>query len=252
MALNVALYGKGMNRWTMTERGINSLSQSKDRLSIGPSNLHWDGNDLVIEITEWTVPIPRRVRGSIRVSAAALTEKAFNLDGHGHHYWQPIAPKSRVEVTFDKPGMNWTGDAYLDSNWGTEPLENGFKYWNWSRASLKDGAGIYYDSMTRDGDARQLALRFDGQGRCQELSFPDTVEMPAGRIWRVDRQTPFDNNLQPRTVSVLEDTPFYTRSKLDSTFDGERVTAIHESLDLDRFSKNWVKCLLPFRMPRKA
>jgi hypothetical protein len=25
---------------------------------------------------------------------------------------------------------------------------------------------------------------------------------------------------------------------------------VHESLDLDRFRRPWVQCLLPFRMPR--
>jgi len=31
---------------------------------------------------------------------------------------------------------------------------------------------------------------------------------------------------------------------------GESVTAMHESLSLDRFRARWVQMLLPFRMPR--
>ena len=31
---------------------------------------------------------------------------------------------------------------------------------------------------------------------------------------------------------------------------GSDALAVHESLDLDRFSRRWVQCLLPFRMPR--
>jgi carotenoid 1,2-hydratase len=31
---------------------------------------------------------------------------------------------------------------------------------------------------------------------------------------------------------------------------GEAVTAVHESLSLDRFSARWVQGLLPYRMPR--
>ena len=46
-------------------------------------------------------------------------------------------------------------------------------------------------------------------------------------------------------VKTLEDTPFYSRSVLS----GDHAM-MHESLDLDRFSKTWVQCLLPFRMPR--
>jgi carotenoid 1,2-hydratase len=30
------------------------------------------------------------------------------------------------------------------------------------------------------------------------------------------------------------------------------VNAVHESLDLDRFSRRWVQLLLPFRLPRRA
>jgi carotenoid 1,2-hydratase len=32
---------------------------------------------------------------------------------------------------------------------------------------------------------------------------------------------------------------------------GEAATAVHESLDLDRFASPWVQAMLPFRMPRR-
>ncbi|MEO0729623.1 MAG: carotenoid 1,2-hydratase, partial [Pseudomonadota bacterium] len=46
------------------------------------------------------------------------------------------------------------------------------------------------------------------------------------------------------------DTPFYARSELETHVLGERAPAVHESLSLERFKAAWVKCLLPFRMPR--
>jgi carotenoid 1,2-hydratase len=49
---------------------------------------------------------------------------------------------------------------------------------------------------------------------------------------------------------TLEDTPFYTRSILDTVLDGKPAEAMHESLSLTRYSSPWVKLLLPFRMPR--
>ena len=49
---------------------------------------------------------------------------------------------------------------------------------------------------------------------------------------------------------TFEDTPFYARSLLAIDCDGETGTAMHESLSLERFRTRWVKCLLPFRMPR--
>jgi carotenoid 1,2-hydratase len=50
---------------------------------------------------------------------------------------------------------------------------------------------------------------------------------------------------------TLEDAPFYSRSLLQTQLLGSPATAIHESLDLDRFASRWVQCLLPFRMPRR-
>jgi carotenoid 1,2-hydratase len=55
-----------------------------------------------------------------------------------------------------------------------------------------------------------------------------------------------------RVLRTYEDTPFYARSLLATEFDGVIGTAMHESLDLDRFNSRWVQCLLPFRMPRLA
>jgi carotenoid 1,2-hydratase len=40
------------------------------------------------------------------------------------------------------------------------------------------------------------------------------------------------------------------RSVIDTHLMGESVTAIHESLSLDRFRAPWVLMMLPFRMPR--
>jgi carotenoid 1,2-hydratase len=51
-------------------------------------------------------------------------------------------------------------------------------------------------------------------------------------------------------ISTLEDTPFYARSVVRTRLLGEPVTAMHESLSLDRFSALWVQAMLPFRIPR--
>jgi carotenoid 1,2-hydratase len=50
----------------------------------------------------------------------------------------------------------------------------------------------------------------------------------------------------------LEDTPFYSRSLIKAEMFGCSVTAIHESLVLDRFTAPWVQAMLPFRMPRRS
>lgn len=252
ISLNVGLYGKGVKRWTMTERGKHALVQKKDLLKIGPSSLVWDGNSLVIEVDEWANPLPRKVIGTITIIPEALNEASFQLDGNGRHFWQPIAPRARVTVKFEKPYLDWEGTAYIDSNWGSEPLEAGFENWDWSRAHLQDSTGILYDAFTRDGQNRQLALKVSADGTIEELIPPSRQTLNKGPIWRVSRSTLCEDPNAPRTVKMLEDTPFYTRSHIRTNFDGEEVIAVHESLDCNRFASNWVRCLLPFRMPRTS
>lgn len=250
VALNVGLYGKGVKRWTMTERGEAGLGQSQNHLVMGPSSLNWDGKTLEIKINEWANPIFRKVEGVIRLTPVALTTSAIQLDAKGHHYWQPIAPLAHAEVIFDKPGLNWEGSGYIDSNWGSEPLETGFKNWDWSRAHLSNGTGILYDAFTRDGENRQFALKIDTSGQVIHFDPPKRQELKKGPIWRVPRSTLAENSSDATTLAMLEDTPFYTRSQIRTRFDGEEVVAVHESLDCDRFASKWVRCLLPFRMPR--
>ena len=75
------------------------------------------------------------------------------------------------------------------------------------------------------------------------------IDLP-GTGWRVKRETRSDNGYTATVLKTLEDTPFYARSILSSHLLGESVTAMHESLSLDRFRARWVQMLLPFRMPR--
>ncbi|MEY3777107.1 MAG: hypothetical protein RIR83_1149, partial [Pseudomonadota bacterium] len=44
----------------MTERGGKWVYRDEERFQIGPSQLHWDGQALVIDIDEVNVPIPMR------------------------------------------------------------------------------------------------------------------------------------------------------------------------------------------------
>ena len=50
---------------------------------------------------------------------------------------------------------------------------------------------------------------------------------------------------------TLEDTPFYTRSLLDSNLFGQRVASVHESLSVPRLESLPVRLMLPWRMPRR-
>jgi carotenoid 1,2-hydratase len=236
----------------MTERGRGQLRRSATELVIGPSSVDWDGDRLTVRIDERGAPIPRRVRGTVRLHPKAVTDHAIALDRAGRHRWWPIAPESRVEVELDEPGLRWSGNGYLDTNAGDEPLEAGFREWDWSRTRLRQGSAVLYDMTYLDGSRRALALRFDGRGGAEEFEPPPAAPLPKTFWWRIPRATQTDPGSEARIVETLEDTPFYARSTVSATLLGEPVTAFHESLSLTRFDTRLVQLMLPFRMPRIA
>lgn len=252
-AINVALYGTGGQRWALTERGSAALSRTRDRLTIGPSTMTWDGHSLTVAVDEWGVPVPRRLRGTIRLYPSTFTDRAYALDRAGGHSWWPIAPCSRIEVEMRQPGLCWRGDAYLDANWGAEPLESRFVRWDWSRAILDDGScAVLYNRQERGQPMRSLGLRIARTGTVTAFDPPADSQLPKTRIWHIRRGTQAEAGFTPQVCKTLEDTPFYARSIIETRLFGQRLTAMHESLSLTRFSQPWVQVLLPFRMPRLA
>jgi carotenoid 1,2-hydratase len=186
----------------------------------------------------------------VRVIPSALTGIELALDPRGRHLWRPIAPCARVEVELERPALRWSGEGYLDSNHGDEPLEDAFAFWDWSRASIKNGTSVLYCATPREADEVSFALRFDRFGGVVEFDSPPRVSLPETQ-WRLTRHSAADNG-DVRIVSTLEDAPFYARSLLSTRLQGREAMAIHETLSLDRFRTAWVRALLPFRMPRRA
>jgi carotenoid 1,2-hydratase len=245
-AINVALYG-AEKRWTMTERGRTSLQRSSASLAIGPSALEWEGDALTIRIDEVSVPIPSRVRATVRVFPSATTEFIQTLDSKGHHTWWPIAPVARIEANLHEGGLRWSGHGYLDANFGDEPLEACFQRWDWARACLGSLTAILYEIERRDGTSLSMALAFDAAGRAVNIPQPSRQRLPSTR-WRIARATRADEAAS--LVETLEDAPFYARSVIETHILGRRTRAMHESLSLDRFRNPLVRAMLPFRMPR--
>lgn len=251
-AINVALYGRRHARWAMTERGRADLQADESHLAIGPSSLNWDGTTLTIDIAEHGIPLPFPVRGQIRIRPRALNHKVFQIDSDGAHSWRPIAPSADVEVDFTQPGLSWQGGAYVDTNRGSAPLETAFRYWDWSRVQSPDGrTAILYNTEERSGAERSLALMFAADGSHRAVTPPPKVCLPPTPIFRIQRTTRAGGADSVRLGRTLEDTPFYSRSIIESDILGARAAGVHESFDGDRLDMGLVKLMLPFRMPRR-
>ena len=228
------------------------MQRDAHSFQVGPSRLHWDGQALVVDIDEMSVPWPHRVRGRVKLYPQALCRYTTALDAGGRHRWGPIAPCSRIEVAFEQPALRWSGHAYMDSNEGDEPIDVPFRAWDWARAPLADGGtAVIYDVRPKAGPDRVIAQRFAPDGSAQAFEAPPRQSLPRS-AWHLPRSMRNAGTEPARVLQTLEDTPFYVRSTLQAGLLGERITAIHETLDIPRVVSLPVRLMLPFRMPRRG
>jgi len=234
----------------MTERGRKALARDATTFRVGPSGLEWTGTELRIDLNERAAPLPLPIRGRAVVRPRCFTRRAFDLDVAAKHRWAPLAPLCDFELDLDAPGLSWRGSAYLDTNDGDEPLEDGFQTWDWARAINSDGVKILYETRRRAGGPMDFALDVAPDGSVRDFTPPPRRVLPRGRIWRVPRAIRADAGADAQVTETLEDTPFYTRNVIETRVSGQPTTWLHESLEGDRLRMRWVKGLLPFRMPR--
>ncbi len=247
-ALNIALYGKHA-RWTMTERGAADVRREAKQIRIGPSALRWDHDCLRFDLHEVGAPLPRRVSGSISVYPEAFTSTAFAIGPDNQHVWQPIAPQARIEVRLTAPALTWRGTAYLDSNYGSAPLQDAFSSWRWFRAHTPEGSVIYYDTTSTSGGCAQLALSIPKSGTLHTAALPPDRLLPT-TLWRLPRIA-WGEDASTALITTLEDTPFYSRSLVRTKVTGQKAVGFHEYLDLRRLRSPLIRAMLPFRMPRR-
>jgi len=246
-AINVAIYGAEKRRWCFSEYAKTAVSRSPDAITIGNNRVHWDQGTLVFDIDDRTSILGLPVRGSIRLTPSAVTRQPFELDPAGRHQWWPVAPHAQLSVALDRPGLTFRGEGYHDTNLGSEPLEQAFRSWSWSRTPRPDGVWVTYDCKLRDGSAHPRAWRFD-QGRGVPVELEQPVHRLPKTLWRLCPSLRAPGSVS--VAQVLEDTPFYSRHLLHSQVDGQSALAISESRDLDRFRRRWVQTLLRFRTRR--
>ncbi|MEM9429254.1 MAG: carotenoid 1,2-hydratase [Pseudomonadota bacterium] len=233
----------------MTERGARHVSQSSDRLQVGPSAISWSGDALEIEVDEISTPHIGRLRGRIRLHPTAVTEVEAPLHHDDGHIWRPFAPTARVEVDLGEDRWRWQGHGYFDANFGTRALEDDFQYWTWARHPVADGSVAFYDASRRDGTDLALALRFRRDGRVDPIDAPPFAAMRPG-LWRVRRTARSDAGTAPKVAQSMLDAPFYCRTGVTARINGETTTGVHEALDLDRLRNPIIQAMLMVRMPR--
>jgi carotenoid 1,2-hydratase len=240
----------------MTERGRRDVERRAEVFRVGRSSMNWSGHSLIVEIDERASPLPTRIKGWVRIGPVEGPKRAYALDPEGRHRWAPLAPSAKVEARFSSPHTSWHGHGYLDSNEGDELPEHRFNRWDWLRTREADGStSVIYDAQLLDGSERLIAAHFDHDGTPRRLNPGPREALQPGKWWKVARSARLpdaaDAGQAPVTIErTFEDTPFYTRSLLSIPMHGQRIPAMHESLDAQMLRRPWVQSLLPFRMPR--
>jgi carotenoid 1,2-hydratase len=238
-----------VDAWAFSEYGKARVERAADSFRIGENEVGWQDGNLVVSFAEKTALTRRPLRGTVTVRPDRIVDHRVGLDTAARHTWCGVAPHARVEAVLEAPQLRFSGSGYHDANFGSEPLEDGFASWNWSRVDLGDRTAVLYDVRQRDGTRVDRGLSFDAQGAVKPVNAPTRVDLP-GTGWRVPRVIRVDDGGSARVVRTLEDTPFYSRSLVDTQLLGESATAVHESLDLDRFRSRTVQLMLRFRMRR--
>ncbi len=232
-------------------RGRDALTTTPDTLQVGPSQMHWNGTALVININEISSPpLISRVRGQIIVTPHALTQVELPLTPDGAHVWRPFAPSADITVDLQSDGWQWSGHGYFDANFGTRALEQDFSFWTWGRYPTKAGATCIYDAVRRDGTTLDTAIAFDRQGTARIVDAPPRTKFKRS-LWQVKRETRADPGVTPQQVLPMLDAPFYARSAVQTQLNGEKVTGVHEALDLNRYRSPLLKPMLAVRVPRR-
>lgn len=240
----------------MTDRGRSALRLSERRFEVGPSSMTWEGGRLIVDIDEISTPHLTRMRGRIVLEPSAVTDVELPLTPDGAHVWRPFAPVARIEVALERPGWDWSGHGYLDANFGTRALEADFSHWCWGRFPTRAGGGAggalaFYDAELRNGERLDAAFAFGADGSAEAYPAPPRARF-ARSLWAVKRETRADAGFRPRQVMPMLEAPFYTRAVVETEVAGERLTGVHEALDLDRFRGPWLMPMLAMRVPRRA
>ncbi|MEL7048199.1 MAG: carotenoid 1,2-hydratase, partial [Pseudomonadota bacterium] len=98
---------------------------------------------------------------------------------------------------------------------------------------------------------RHAALLVGKDATITPFEPPATHRLAPTPWFRISRRTRTDNPAQTRVIKTFEDTPFYSRSLIETKLFGKVRRGVHESLSGNALKRLSTKIMLPFRMPRR-
>jgi carotenoid 1,2-hydratase len=268
VAVNLALYERGKQvAWVMSEYGESALkSAGADGPVIGESHIErLPSGGLRVHIKERSAPflvsmmkMGGRVEGTFDLEPLSGPLGPFQLSSAGGqtHHWRVPMPRSRVKVSFSRPGFQFEGTGYHDINRGGGRLEAAFSRWSWARFHAGERTLVLYAMRETSGTEQALLVdssRTDALPDDATLAVTATEGPPRKVGWglelpsfvEIDRGGPILHH-EPR--ELLEVAPFYARyTAILRQGDQQIATGLGEYLDLDRFRRRGVQFLLRFK-----
>jgi len=244
------LYGPRASRWAMTERGGTRVAATLGALHRA-SALEWIDDGLTLDIDEVCAPLPRRIRGTIRLQPSALADLSFLMDAPATSMdaVRAVCPYRRAARGAESA---LSGIAYFDSNCGAEPLEEAFRSWT-CRARASPRNGVLYDVAPRSDapSSEGPAARWLCASATTHRPRPSSCRPSSNCRRRLARCAPDPRDLGYGARSCR-------RLRMRPSTAARFWTRICWARSLPRSRKSrpgsiqcaLVQCLLPFRMPR--
>ena len=112
--------------------------------------------------------------------------------GHASHYYSQPAYRAEGTLTLDGRSVAVTGQAWLDREWSSQPLDADQVGWDWFSLSLNDGRRLmlYHLRMADGGRTRTTGTLIAADGAATPLDDATIEVTPAGFETVAGRRTP--------------------------------------------------------------
>jgi predicted secreted hydrolase len=128
--------------------------------------------------------------------------------GHASHYYSQPAFRAEGRLTLDGREVAVTGQAWLDREWSSQPLDADQTGWDWFSLSLDDGTRLmlYHLRMADGRRARTVGTHVAPDGRVTPLDGGGIVMAPTGYADVRGRETPVRWRIEVPDFGIALDT----------------------------------------------